>query len=150
MVNITDTCLHPVLKYKQLTLNIALRAFILHLTKPITLPSFLRRVLKAYALKAQIRELGCELNRIGRSRNWQLKASFEQIEGIIELIEVSEEPSWQWLAKHLRAQHQDLSHDMLISIAKKTSGITVTQLMARTDCTIAEARKVIDELEWQE
>lgn len=122
----------------------------MNLTKPITLPSFLRRILKAYALKAHIRELGCELNRIGRSRNWQLKASFDQIEEIIHLVESSEEPSWQWLAKHLRAQHQHLSHDMLIKIAKKTSGISVNQLMARTDCTIAQARKVIDELEWQD
>lgn len=107
-------------------------------------------MLKAYALKAEIRALGCELSRIGRSRNWQLKASFEQIEAVIEMVESSEEKSWQWVAKYLRTQYQNLSHDMLISIAKKHQGITVNQLMARTDCTIAQARKVIDEIEWQE
>ena len=116
---------------------------------PITLPSFLRKTLKAYALKAEIRALGCELHRIGRSRNWQLKASFEQIEAIIVFIEQSEEKSWYWLANHLRKQYQMLSHDCLLKIAKQKPGITVNELMARTDCTIAQARQIIDELEWQ-
>lgn len=122
----------------------------LSLAKPITLPSFLRRVFKAYALKAEIREIGAVLNRIGRSRNWQLKASFEQIESIIALVESAEEDSWLWIAKLLRQQHQDLTHDMLLNIAQKNLGITVNQLMAKTDCTIAQARRVIDELEWLE
>ena len=47
-------------------------------------------------------------------------------------------------------QRQSLSHDELLRIAKIKPDITVNQLMARTDCTIAEARKVIDELEWLE
>lgn len=116
----------------------------------ITLPSFLRRVFKAYALKSLIREQGCELSRIGRSRNWQLKATFEQLEAIIETIESSEEPSWQWLATHLSKQRKNLGFDMLVSIAKKKPGITVTELMKRTDCTIAEARRVIDAIEFGE
>jgi len=114
----------------------------------ITLPSFLRRVLKAYALKTLIREQGCELNRIGRSRNWQLKATFEQLEQVIHVIEQSEELSWQWLATHLSKQRKNLGFDMLISIAQKKPSITVSELMQRTDCTIAEARRVIDMLEF--
>jgi len=114
----------------------------------ITLSSFLRRVLKAYALKTLIRQQGCELNRIGRSRNWQIKATFEQLEATISLIESSEEPSWQWLAVHLSKQRKHLGFDMLISIAQKKPGITISELMLRTDCTIAEARKVIDEIEF--
>ena len=116
----------------------------------ITLPSFLRRVLKAYALKALIREQGCELNRIGRSRNWQLKASFEQLEATISAIEKSTEPSWQWLVTHLSKQGKDLAFDVLLSIAKKKPEITISELMLRTDCTIAEARRVIDSLEFGE
>jgi len=116
----------------------------------INLPSLLRKVIKAYALKAGIRDCGCELYRIGRSRNWQLKATFEQLEKIIEFILISEEPSWQWLASYLASQRQTLSHDELIRIAKIKPDITVNQLMARTDCTIAQARKVIDDLEWRE
>ena len=37
---------------------------------------------------------------------------------------------------------------MLLAIAQKKPGITISELMQRTDCTIAEARKVIDILEF--
>ncbi len=114
----------------------------------IALPSFLRRVLKSSALKTLILEQSCELNRIGRSRNWQLKASFEQLEATISAIEANEEPSWQWLVAHLSKQRKNLDFDSLISIAEKKPGITVSELMLRTDCTIAEARKVIDTIEF--
>jgi hypothetical protein len=113
----------------------------------VILPSFLRRVLKSYALKAEIRAIGCDLSRKGRSRNWILTANFEQLEQVIQFVLKSEEPSWQWVAKHLSNKKSDLSHHELIFIAKKHSGISINQLMAKTDCTIAEARLVIDELE---
>ncbi|MFT5757297.1 MAG: hypothetical protein ACI9LM_002026 [Alteromonadaceae bacterium] len=103
--------------------------------------------MKAYALKAQIRITGSELYRIGRSRNWQLKANLAQLELIINAIESADEPSWQWLAKHLNSQKKNLSHDDLVRIAKRNSGISMNQLMAKTDCTIAQARQVLDELE---
>jgi hypothetical protein len=114
----------------------------------INLPSLVRKVMKAYALKSLIRDSGSQLQRIGRSRNWQLKATFEQLEQVILAIQNSEEISWQWLAIHLAKQREHLSHDELIRIAKLKPEITVNQLMARTDCTIAQARKIIDELEW--
>lgn len=119
-------------------------------TPYITLPSFLRRVIKAYALKSLIRAQGCELNRIGRSRNWQLKATFEQLEATVSLIEQSEEASWLWVAAHISKQSKNLGFDMLLTIAQKKPGITISELMQRTDCTIAEARKVIDVLEFGE
>lgn len=120
------------------------------ITKELTivLPSFLRRVMKAYALKAQMRAIGCQLHRVGRSRNWRLTATAEQINQVIHFIESEGEDSWLWLAKKLRQENDQLSHDHLMFIAKKNSGITVNELMSLTDCTVAEARKVIDELEW--
>ena len=116
----------------------------------IILPSLLRRVINSNTLKKLIRTQGGELKRIGRSRNWQLKATFEQIEIIITAIEVSEESSWQWLGPHLSKHRKNLTFDMLVDIAAKKSGITLSELMSRTDCTIAEARKVIDMLEFGE
>ena len=113
----------------------------------ITLSSFLRRVLKADVLKAEIRRLGCTLHRKGRSRHWILSATFEQLEQVIKYVHSCEEPSWQWVAKYISAQKNDLSHNELLNIAKKQPCISINQLMARTDCTIAEARLVIDELE---
>jgi hypothetical protein len=113
----------------------------------ITLPSFLRRVMKAYILKAHIRSVGCDLHRIGRSRNWQLKVLLEKIPFIIEKIEQDNEASWAWVIKQLKKQNELLSHEELVSIAKRKPDITLNELLNRTDCTIAQARRVIDELE---
>lgn len=113
----------------------------------INLPSFLRRTMKAYALKAHIREIGCELQRIGRSRNWLLKANFEQIQGIIAFIEEQDEASWHWLAKLLRSQYKQLNHSALLTIAHRIPQVTVAKLVTQTDCTLVQARKIIDELE---
>lgn len=116
-------------------------------TYTIALPSFLRRTMKAYELKAYIRQQGCELNRIGRSRNWQLKASFDQLQNIIAFVDSSNEPSWLWLAKLLRNEYKHLTHDELIKIASTLTDVTISALIARTDCTIVQARTIIDELE---
>mgnify|MGYP006082258969 CR=1 FL=1 len=103
--------------------------------------------MKAYLLKAHIRQQGCELHRIGRSRHWQLKANFDQLQAIIAFIDLSNEPSWLWLTKLLRSEYQQLSHEELLKIASALAEITVSALIAKTDCTIAQARQVIDELE---
>lgn len=113
----------------------------------ISLPSFLRRTMKAYALKAHIRQLGGNLNRIGRSRNWQLKANFSQIQSIVEYVEQENEDSWLWLAKLLKKEYQHLNHESLLALATRIDNITIANLMAHTDCTLAQARKVLDELE---
>ncbi|WP_157465808.1 ribosome recycling factor family protein [Colwellia sp. TT2012] len=113
----------------------------------ISLPSFLRRTMKAYLLKAHIRQLGGELSRIGRSRNWQLKANFSQLQAIVEFIEQEHEDSWLWLAKLLRKEYKYLSHENLLQLAARLDQVTITALMAQTDCTLLQARKVLDELE---
>lgn len=105
--------------------------------------------MKAYAIKSLIREAGCELNRMGRSRNWQLTATPEQIFQVISHIENSNEDSWLWVAKKLKQDGQQFSHSLLIDIAKRNTGITVNELMAKTDCTVSQARKVIDDIEWE-
>lgn len=103
--------------------------------------------MKAYALKAYIRQLDCELRRIGRSRNWLLKANTSQLQLIVEYIHQENEASWLWLAKLLQKEYQHLSHDNLLALATRQDHITVASLMALTDCTVAQARKVLDEIE---
>lgn len=103
--------------------------------------------MKAYLLKAHIRQLGCDLSRIGRSRNWQLKANFAQLQSIIDFIKQEDEESWAWLAKLLKKEYQHLTHDNLLAFASRIENITITALIAQTDCTLAQARKVLDELE---
>lgn len=116
----------------------------------ILLPSFLRRCMKAYAIKSIIRDAGIELSRVGRSRNWQMYANFEQIENAATEIELDGEKTWLWVAKIMRKQFRDLSHEALLNIAKMNNSITINELVQKTDCTVAQARRVIDELEWDE
>ena len=110
----------------------------------INLPAFVRRTMKAYALKAHIRQLGCNLSRIGRSRNWQLKANFSQIQALVTLIEQEQEESWLWLGKLLKKEYQHSSHESLLSLATRLDNLTITALMALTDCTLAQSRMVLD------
>ena len=114
----------------------------------IILPSFLRKSLKAYALKALIREHGCTLNRIGRSRNWQLKGTTDQLELVINDIAKIDEASWQWLIKKLSSHIEYSTHESLLALAKRNPNITVNELMTKANCTLAQARQIIDELEW--
>lgn len=116
-------------------------------TNTISLPSFLRKTRNSILLKNKISVLGCDLHRIGRSRNWLLKAKFEQIQAIITFIDETDEPSWQWLSKRLKSHYQDLTHDQLLKIASTLNNVTVSALIRVTDCTLAQARQVIDELE---
>lgn len=129
------------------SIPVLLEDYIVEKTNTITLNSFLRRTLKAYALKSHIRQQGCELKRIGRSRHWLLTANFEQLHAIITFIDLSNETSWQWVAKQLKNEYKHLSHDELLKIASKIDKVTISALIARSDCTIAQARQVIDELE---
>jgi hypothetical protein len=103
--------------------------------------------MKAYIIKAYIRQQGGELTRIGRSRNWQLKANFSQLQAIIAFIEHENEISWLWLAQRLKKEYQLISHDALVTLASRLGTLTISALMAQTDCTLAQARKALDELE---
>lgn len=113
----------------------------------INLPSFVRRTMKSYAIKAYIRQQGCDLSRIGRSRNWQLKATSTQLQSIVSFIEHENAVSWLWLAKRLKKEYQYLSHEDIITLASSLKTLTIATLIAQTDCTLAQARKVLDELE---
>ncbi len=117
-------------------------------TIQIILPSLLRRTIKAYALKAEIRQFGVELNRIGRSRNWQIKANTKQLEQIITFIQTTDEESWQWLAKKLQEHVKYTTYESILIIAKNNPNMTINELVIKTDCTLAQARKAIDEIEF--
>ena len=116
-------------------------------TYEILLPSFIRRIIKPELIKTEVRLIGAILQRKGRSRNWILKANLEQIEKIVTLVHKSEEPSWQWLIQHISSYKKMLTHDDLMQIAKAQPNITINQLTKKTDCTLSEARRIIDELE---
>ena len=103
------------------------------------------RTVKTYAVKALIRETGAVLTRKGRSSNWLLFADKNQMRQIVTAIEESDQPSWQWLAKLIRQKHHQYSYQELLNLVNRDPGITVKQLVTKTDCTLVEARKVIDD-----
>ena len=115
----------------------------------ITLNGFVRRTLNTYKLKLGIKATGATLTRKGRSRNWQLEANSEQIGDIIRLISESGEDSWLWVGKKLSENKPKLAREQLKEIAKRDPSMTVNRLIALTDCSISDARIVLDEIEWE-
>ena len=115
----------------------------------ITLNGFVRRTLETDTLKLAIKATGATLTRKGRSRNWQLEADSEQIRGIIRLISQSDENSWLWVSKKLSENKPKLTRQQLKEIAKRDPSMTVNRLTALTDCSLRDARIVLDDIEWE-
>jgi hypothetical protein len=113
----------------------------------ISLPSFVRRTKKTALLKAQISLTDAKLSRIGRSRNWQLQANFAQLHRISAFIEQQQEQTWLWLLPLFKTSFQTLSHNELLNMAASIKNLTLASLMTVTDCTLVQARKIIDDLE---
>lgn len=115
----------------------------------ITLNGFVKRTLNTERLKEGIKLTGAVLSRKGRSRNWQLQADQNQIREISTLIYQSEEDSWLWLAKKINDEKPQLSQDELRIIIKRNPTMPVSQIVSLTDCSLADVRKVLDEVEWE-
>ena len=116
----------------------------------IALNSFVRRTEQTPKLKALICDCGGSLSRQGRSRNWVLTISSQQAIALRKAIEEARQPSWLWLANLLTKEQQPLTEAEIKTLATEHWPITVSELMSLSDCTLAEARKVIDEIEWGE
>ena len=116
----------------------------------IILNAFVRKCFDAYLLKAIIRDSGAHLSRKGRSRNWMLIADAKQISHIVEEVENAQQPSWLWFSTLLRQQRQSLTQQELLALVKRNPSISTNQLIALTDCTLAQAREVLDEAEWMD
>ena len=114
----------------------------------IILNSLVRRTVDSNVLKASVRSTGATLARKGRSRNWLLVADNKQIDTIIELIYQADQPSWLWLIKTLNEGRQKLTHRQLLTMVKTDAAITISQIMAISDCTLAQARRILDEAEF--
>ncbi|MCF6455870.1 ribosome recycling factor family protein [Pseudoalteromonas sp. MMG024] len=112
----------------------------------IQLNSFVRRIARANELKTLIKASGANLTRKGRSRNWQLQGEWHQFALIIELAETQNEPSWLWVITQLKSVKPKPSASELIEIVRQNPTITLTQLMAKTDCTLIEGRQALDSL----
>ena len=116
----------------------------------VNLNSFVRRTDNNSQLKNLLRSHGGQLKRVGRSRNWQMTVPLNGLLALIRVIESSGESSWLWVGKLLEQRKPKLSSDQLSQIAREHSNISVAQLVSLTDCTMGEARRAIDTLEWEQ
>lgn len=114
----------------------------------IILNGFVKRTISTETLKEGIKSTGATLSRKGRSRNWLLQADHDQIREITSLIYQADESSWLWLAKKINDEKPQLGPDELRIIVKKNPTMSVSQLVSLTDCSLAEVRKALDEVEW--
>jgi len=114
----------------------------------IILNGFVRRTRNTEVLKEGIKATGATLLRKGRSRNWLLQADHGQVRNINRLIYQSEEDSWLWLAKKINDEKPQLSRDELRGVVKQNPMMSVSQIVSLTDCSVAEVRKALDEVEW--
>lgn len=109
----------------------------------IQLNSFVRRVddkerILALALKEE-----CRLKRIRRSRHWQLSGTELQLNHFkAGLIDIADYWIKQAVEKALPKKQLSLQECLL-----SQPNITVNQLVAETECTVAEARQAIDQFE---
>ncbi len=116
----------------------------------IQLNSFVRRIENANELKALIKQSGAKLSRKGRSRHWRLQGTWPQFELIIQQLQQSEQPSWHWVSEVLARCKPKPTIDDLVLIIQHNPTLTLQQLISQTDCTLVEARKAFDIVEWGE
>ncbi|MBD1577737.1 ribosome recycling factor [Vibrio sp. S11_S32] len=127
----------------------------------IALPSLIHRIgrdrvkqAKSIALK-----LGCELKRIRRSRNWQLQGEVEPLSELIETLTATDPDTMSYLIKKITdgintaliseedSQPPPSMADKLAALIQSNPDITLNELMAITDCTMAQARSVRFEMQ---
>ena len=115
----------------------------------IILNGFVKRTMNTDTLKEGIKSTGAKLSRKGRSRNWLLQADHNQIRKITTFIYQADESSWLWLSKKMNDEKPQLNPDELRILAKRNLTMSVSQFVSLTDCSVSEARKVLDEVEWE-
>ena len=115
----------------------------------ITLNGFVKRTMNTEALKAGIKSTGSKLSRKGRSRNWLLLADHNQIRNITTLIYQADESSWLWLSKKINDEKPRLNPDELRILAKRNLTMSASQFVSLTGCSLFDARKILDEVEWE-
>ncbi|SJL84546.1 ribosome recycling factor family protein [Vibrio palustris] len=116
----------------------------------VELRSFVQRVgrTRATQLRDMAQQHGCEMQRIRRSRHWQIQGNAQQLKQFCQ--------QWQSLgldtecsmvarilgelSKPAMISNEDKSA-VLLQLVKENSALTIAELMAQTDCTLSEARE---------
>ncbi len=114
----------------------------------ISLPSLIHRIGGEHAkrAKAVAPEIGCALKRVRRSRNWQISGEAVDLKRFLEHIKSEESEALRFVINKLEvglAAHQDKLEPQeakLVRLVLQNPNVTLAELMAETNCTIAQAR----------
>ncbi len=115
----------------------------------ISLPSLIHRIGREAVKQAQglALQYQCELKRVRRSRNWSLTGQAREIQSFIATLKACvDAEKFHYLLKKGEAallQHGDKLEPLdakLVRLLAENPNLTLGELMALTDCTLAQAR----------
>ncbi|WKY60000.1 ribosome recycling factor family protein [Vibrio sp. SNU_ST1] len=109
----------------------------------VPLNSFVHRVSDKSQVMASADECGCQLKRVRRSRNWLLVAQEHQLVEF-KMMLTHEKDGWIGIAIDKVLPKPVVC---LASLLAATPAMTVAQLVMESGCSMAEARRAIDEHE---
>ncbi|MGP8305797.1 ribosome recycling factor family protein [Vibrio sp. YIC-376] len=114
----------------------------------ISLPSLVHRIGGEHVKRAKVvaMEIGCELKRVRRSRNWLVTGDALDLKKFLDHIKAEEPEILNFVIKKMEAglaAHQDKLEPLeakLIRLVLANPNVTLAELMSETNCTIAQAR----------
>ncbi len=114
----------------------------------IPLPSLIHRIGGEHAKRAKMiaMDKGCELKRVRRSRNWQVSGEALDLKTFLDHLKAEESEALCFVINKMEVglvAHQDKLEPLeakLIRLVVENPNITLAELMAETNCTIAQAR----------
>lgn len=114
----------------------------------IHLPSLIHRIGGDNVKKAKLiaKENGCELKRVRRSRNWQVSGEPCAQRKLSDSLNFSEPEAFQYLIRKIDErlviinENSESREEQLKKLVFENPNITLAELMAMTNCSIAEAR----------
>ncbi|MZI93055.1 ribosome recycling factor [Vibrio sp. CAIM 722] len=118
-------------------------------TLTIPLPSLIHRIggMQTKALKMVATQHQCELKRVRRSRNWQLQGEALHIEQFYRQCQQQSPDTLKFVINKIApvlAQNQTLLEplaDKLQRLLREQPNLTLSELMAQTQCTVQQARQ---------
>ncbi len=116
----------------------------------VNLPSLIHRLGrdKVNTAKGYAAESHCELKRIRRSRNWQINGNPENLRCVSNTLKVAHPDEMNYLVSKIEQQlaksdkQPETTQQKLTRLLLENPDMTLTELMAETNCSISEARRV--------
>ncbi|CAH8198138.1 ribosome recycling factor family protein [Vibrio aestuarianus] len=114
----------------------------------IPLPSLIHRIGGDNAKRAKqvAFEYGCELKRVRRSRNWQISGEISQLKCVVTKLSEMDQQAMLFLITKVNDKIRTLEEklepreDKLTRLVLENPNITLSELMALTNCSVTEAR----------